>query len=395
LNIENELKLVGLTTDEYESFLEDCSDKVNGLIDDDWQDIIDKYHLPYNYRRVSESMSRSILGSSFVREYCREKYCNNADINMEALVNKEQDIYKAKRKLQDERTELNRLLREEARYEENLQLLETRIQDIGKERYPFLDDDGFVSKNNTIIVNLSDLHIGVLDVEDIKRRLSNYILEIGTIAVRHNSSRCIVNLLGDLISGNIHVSVQISNRENTVDQVILACELISDFIYELRQIFNLVEVYSVPGNHSRLEKNKDDSLLGEKLDNIIPWFISKIHSHDKGVYVGFEKMTDTYSSFIIDGKEYINVHGDFDGISESSVQKLCAYIGRFPYAIIMGHKHHIAMNEVSGIKVIQCGSLNGSCDEFCVKNRLTSDPSQTVLVCNQKGIEAIYPVVLG
>ena len=394
MNIENELKLVGLTTDEYENFLEDCSDKVNGLIDDDWQDIIDKYHLPYNYRRVSESMSRSILGSTFVREFYKEKYRNNADINIEALVNKEQDIYKAKRKLQDERNELNKLLRDEARYEENLRLLETRIQDIGKERYPFLDDDGFVLKNNTIIVNLSDLHIGVLDVEDIKRRLSNYIVEIGTIAVRHNSSKCIVNLLGDLISGSIHLSVQISNRENTVDQVMTACELISDFIYELRQIFTLVEVYSVPGNHSRLEKNKDDSLLGEKLDNIIPWFISKIYSHDKGVYVGFENMTDTYSSFIIEGKEYINVHGDYDGLTETSIQKLCAYIGRFPYAIIMGHKHHIAMNEVSGIKVIQCGSLNGSCDEFCIKNRLTSDPSQTVLVCNNKGIEAIYPIIL-
>ena len=402
MNIEDELKLVGLTPESYESFLQECSDKINGVSDVEWGEIIEKYNLPYDRRRLSESMGRNILGGNFVREYYKKQIINKAPNEaLKELLAKEQEIYKAKRKLQDERNELNKILRDEARYEENVRLLEEQIQKIGAERYNhFLHNCVKTDTENTCFISLSDLHIGLnyssitgeYNIDIAKKRLQQYLLEIKAIASRHSISKCVVGLLGDEISGNIHLTLQISNRENVVEQLKTACELISDFIYELRQIFGEVKVYSVPGNHSRLEKNKDDSLLGEKLDNIIPWFLKHIYSADANIFVEDLNVDDTYTNFEINGKNYVIVHGDVDGINDIAIQRLCSYLGFFPYAVIMGHKHHIAMNEVSGVKVIQSGSLCGSGDDYCIKNRLKGKASQTVLVCNNKGIEAIYPV---
>ena len=52
------------------------------------------------------------------------------------------------------------------------------------------------------------------------------------------------------------------------------------------------------------------------------------------------------------------------------------------------------MTEVSGVKVVQSGSLGGSGDEFTRQKRLTGEPSQTVLVVDDSGIKCCYPIVL-
>lgn len=402
MNVENELKIVGLTPEQYEEFLQDCADKINGVNDMDWSEIIEKYHLPYDRRRVSESMSRNILGGNFVREFYKNKVVGKtSDEVVKELIAKEQEIYKAKRKLQDQRTELNKLLRDEARHEENLRLFEERLEKIGKERYPFyLSPSSFNMGNkqtDTMIICLSDLHIGLETKEynsDIaKERLTNYFEEIRNIAQMHKANKCIVVGLGDLVSGSIHLTIQISNRENVVEQVMIACELIADFVYKLGEVFHKVEFYNVAGNHSRIEKNSEDALLGERLDNLIPWFLKHTlcHQSDK-FYIG-ENTHDTYAEFPVGNKNYVAVHGDYDGLNDSSIQKLCAYIGYFPYAVLMGHMHHPAMNEVSGIKVIQSGCLFDG-DIYTEQKRLKGLPSQTVMIADDEKIKAIYPIEL-
>lgn len=406
MNIENELRLIGFTPETYEQFLQDCSDKINGVSDVDWSEIIEKYDLPFDRRRISESMGRSILGGAFVREFYKNKILNCApEDTLKDLIAREQELYKAKVKLQDQRNELNRLLRDEARHEENMRLLEEQLMKIGKDRYVKLwrsHIDINPVQGSTCFVSLSDLHIGLTyssihgkyNSDIAKKRLYQYLDEIKIIAERHHLTKCVVGLLGDTINGNIHLSIQVSNRENVIEQLKMTCELVADFIAELRNIFSEIQVYSVPGNHSRITKNKDDSILGEELDNIVPWFLKHILSYDENIYVEQYNMDDTYTDFEIDGNRYVLIHGDYDGINDSSIQRLCGYLKYFPYAIITGHKHHSAMNEVNGIKVIQSGSLCGSGDEYTIKNRLSGSASQTVLICNKKGIEAIYPIKL-
>ena len=72
--------------------------------------------------------------------------------------------------------------------------------------------------------------------------------------------------------------------------------------------------------------------------------------------------------------------------------KLVLWAKTTPYCVLCGHRHFPAMTDVSGIKVVQSGSLGGSGDDYTRQKRLTGKPSQTVLVVNEKGIKAYYPI---
>lgn len=69
-------------------------------------------------------------------------------------------------------------------------------------------------------------------------------------------------------------------------------------------------------------------------------------------------------------------------------------LGFIPYAVLCGHRHYSAMSDFSGVKMIQSGSLVGSGDDYCIEKRLTGKASQTVCICNNKGIECYYPIEL-
>ena len=77
-NFEEELSKYGLTTESYEQCLEDISNKVLGKVDQDWSDIIDKYHLPMAKDTLRKASSQSIFGNVFVSEYFKDKSISNA-----------------------------------------------------------------------------------------------------------------------------------------------------------------------------------------------------------------------------------------------------------------------------------------------------------------------------
>mgnify|MGYP006386250989 CR=1 FL=1 len=66
-----------------------------------------------------------------------------------------------------------------------------------------------------------------------------------------------------MISNSIHKSIAITNRENVIEQVIEASEIVTSFLAELSKHFNNVTVASVVGNHSRIDK-KEDALKDEQ-----------------------------------------------------------------------------------------------------------------------------------
>jgi predicted phosphodiesterase len=132
-------------------------------------------------------------------------------------------------------------------------------------------------------------------------------------------------------------------------------------------------------------------LIGERLDNLIPWFLKQMLHNSHNITVE-DEFDDTFCTFFVRDKLYFGVHGDKDVISDLGVSKLVLWAGVKPDCIITGHKHHAAMSEVQGIKVIQSGSLGGSGDEYTREKRLKGKASQTVIVVNEKGIKAVYPL---
>ena len=71
-NFEEELKKYGLTQSTYEQVLQEISNKMSGISDMDWKEIVDKYDIKCHYDSVRKA-SQTIFGNYFVREYLKAK----------------------------------------------------------------------------------------------------------------------------------------------------------------------------------------------------------------------------------------------------------------------------------------------------------------------------------
>ena len=311
------------------------------------------------------------------------------------------EIRKEKQKLFDERVALNKLLRESARAEEDYAKLENLIKKNGMTTLP--DCNPYITHaDNDLIVILSDLHLGSTsdnffgkyNSDIAEERLIQYVKEIISIQSIHKSENAYVILCGDLISGNIHLTTQLENRENVIEQVQKCGELVSSFIHQLSRFFGTIYVNSVSGNHSRLAR-KDQTLRNERLDDLIPWYMRAKLSHISNIeFIDNENLDSTIAWFDIREKKYLAVHGDFDSYSESGVSKLVMMLGFKPEAVFYGHLHHCSYDEISGVKIIRSGCFSGTSDDFTISKRISGRPSQMVCVACDKGIKACYPIEL-
>jgi hypothetical protein len=310
------------------------------------------------------------------------------------------ELERAKIKFRDERNAWNKQNYIDARVEEKLDLLEKELLSQGKINFDIHESVDVVSDNDILII-LSDFHIGQCfrsmwgeyNSDIARNRLNQLLNEIIAIQKMHHSENCYVSLQGDMLSGNIHKTIQITNRENVIEQIKLASELISSFCYELSRIFKNVYMHSVVGNHSRIDR-KDDSLHDERLDDIISWGVELSLKHIDNFNVLKSNLDSGIAKIDIRDKVYIAVHGDFDRYTDAGVSNLCMHLGFIPYAITYGHLHTCAVEESNGVKMIRGGSLAGSGDDYTIEKRLSGKPSQMVCVCNNKGVSCYYPIEL-
>lgn len=391
---------LNLTEAQFEVCLKDLSDCKNGLSDLDWSDIKNKYSLPYHYDTLRKS-SQTVFGGADVAEYYKNKNFSTAnDEYVKELQDKKRELERTKIQFRDERNAWQKQNYLAARTDEKLNNLESVLQNNGRVNFEVHNNLNITSDNDLLIM-LADLHIGQCfssvfgeyNSDIAKLRLNQYLNEIIEIKHTHSAQNCYVSLQGDLISNSIHKSIAITNRENVIEQIKMASEMISSFCHELSKHFTNVFMQSCSGNHSRIDK-KNDALHDERLDDLISWSVEQSLKHIKNFHVQKRQLDIGITDFSIRGKTYINTHGDFDGMSKGEVSSLCMMLGFFPYAITMGHRHFPASSDINGIKIVQSGSISGSGDAYTIEKRLSGKPNQTVLVCTEKGIKAIYNVEL-
>lgn len=365
------------------------------------------------WQQVADILN-DLLGNDYGESTYRKKY--NAFMKMfnanqrifadsESQINeiKEQRraLEREKVKFRDERRAWQKQNYADARVEDKLDKLEEALTGISRVEFPEVKVERFDS-DNTILIMLQDLHLGAsfnsywghYNTEVARERLAVLLNEVVKIQKRHGSSDCVVALGGDIISGNIHRSIQVTNCENVIDQIKTAINYISSFCYELSQHFNSVRLVSVSGNHSRIDK-KEDALKDERLDDLISFGISLSLQNVSNFEVMSDLNLDTSIAIIpIRGNNYVLVHGDYDNFTKQGAQNLISMIRVIPEAILFGHMHTCAVDECNGVKLVRGGSLAGSGDDFTIEKRLSGKASQMVCICTNNGIEAYYPVCL-
>lgn len=366
-----------------------------------WSDVADILNdlLNVNYSESTYRKKYSAFQKMF--EANRARFADSK-AELSAIHEAERKLERERIRFRDERNAWQKQNYVAARAEDKLDKLEEMLSGIGRVIFPSILPKEFKSNNTTMLVMLEDLHIGATfdsywgtyDTDVAKDRMGILLERIKDIQKTHNCDECVVSIQGDLISGSIHKSIQVTNREDVIEQVKIASELISSFCYELTKIFNTVTAVSVTGNHSRIDK-KEDAMHSERLDDLVMWSVDLSLKHIINFRYASEYNIDTDIALIpIRGKYYVAVHGDYDSFAKQGVQNLVTMIHLFPYAVLFGHMHTCAIDECNGIKMIRGGSLCGSGDQFTIEKRLCGNASQMVCICDTEGVKAYYPVEL-
>jgi hypothetical protein len=382
--------------------------KDNGLIDLDWDELAE-----YINRECRDDESEYRSSSAYRKPYQQAKRYYESGVfskfNEDEYTNKlneqKRELEKAKVAYRDERNDWNRQNRIEARIEAKLDNLGETLKEIGRSKFEVDEHISVNCGDNSLIVMLSDLHtgqtfnslFGQYNTDILKDRMTQLLNKVISIGNRHNSVMVNVVLLGDQISGNIHNTIQVSNRENVIEQIKIASEVITWFCVELSKVFGYVHIYECAGNHSRLVSNKELAVHDERLDNLITWIIKQMTAHIDRIKVHDDEETridSGISMFELYGKDYVAVHGDYDVLNKTGVGNLSMMLGKIPYAIMNGHNHFPSNTDINGVKIIQGGSIAGSGDDYTIEKRLSGKPNQTVLVCDENGIDCIYNVEL-
>lgn len=374
---------------------------VDRTIDDDYEELSERLFGEGNCFNSSEVRKRMYGMKAIIEAIERDGESAIQDEDtLTALEAKRIELQKERQKFFDQRNAFNKVIRERSRQEE---LNEIIIEAVASGNLPRLDYKfgGVQTSDNDLLVSLNDIHYGAnvqnhwntYNSDICREMMCGYLDKIISIAETHGSENCIVWANGDEISGNIHQSIAVTNKENVIEQIKGVSELISEFIAELSKHFRTVTYVSVAGNHSRLNPNKDMSLPSERLDDLVEWYLSaRLQDFDNVVIGGGEKIDESMYMIDVRGNTYMGVHGDFDG-SAAKVQALQTMARKPLYAVLSGHLHHNKIDEVQGVKTIMAGSFLGM-DDYCVQKRIYGRPEQMVCVCDENGVRCSYGIPL-
>lgn len=374
--------------------------KDSGILDMSWDDIADVINkeignedMPFSssafrkpYQQAKRFYDAGVFGEMSDGEYLKE------------LKSQKQELEKQKVKVRDERNELKRVIREEARKESFKDQVLRSIAE--SDCHPLLYDemkkfDGVLKSDNDLIISMTDLHTGIeidnyfnkFNEDVLRERMNNYLDKIFEVQLRHGSENAHV-ILSELVSGIIHTELRIENNQNLIDQFLTAANYISQFLSELSYRFEEVNVYMCPGNHSRISPKKEDSLKGENIDHLaIPFLEAKLQNFEN-INFHNNNIEESIAMFSVRGNVVMASHGDKDSPG-NVVQKFTLMFGMKPALVYLGHRHTNAMTTVYDTKVIQSGCMSGL-DNYCMDKRLKNKPEQTISVVTENGLECLY-----
>lgn len=298
------------------------------------------------------------------------------------------EIYKEKVKLRDQRRELNKLHTKQARFENLVEVIKERLEEIGtlprEKYYKQLDKE----KGATLMV--SDLHYGIkvdnqfnyYDTEVAEDRLKQLTNKTIQYCKKHDISHLNIELLGDMVSGTIHTGVRVQQEEDIIQQIIDCAELLSNMVNDLAEHIENVTVYSVYGNHGRTEPNKHDAINRENYERLIYYFMK---NRVKGVRF-IDSQGEDFIKYYDFGKTFVISHGDKDK-QATSIETYSKMLGEQVGEVHLGHFHEF--KEIGN--VIVNGSIVGS-DDYCVSIRKHSKPCQVLKVYGED--ECTYKLIL-
>lgn len=261
------------------------------------------------------------------------------------------------------------------------------------------------SLGEALISHLSDWHLGAKVVDAKNNVIYNY--DIAKLRAELLCGRCIdlfqnhisrgteitqINLIitGDMVDGNLVYPGQAYRTEfSPPRQVILAANILRNYILSLMEFKLPIFIDAVPGNHGIPKVKEWDPTANWDLMlyMIIEDWIKQ--SKIKNVFLNY--VEGDYLITDIMGWKYLLRH---KGPSQSETSSGAAKTGGWQKihscdAMAYGHFHHAGLTEWNGVRLFMSPSLKGQ-DEFAESIAKGSSPAQCIWGVTQKHVKTFY-----
>ena len=361
----------------------------------EWQDVAD-----FRSEYVGDLEHRDTVrkGSKLLYEYIDAGWVNEPTENITSDSSELIAMRKERIKLSDARVDYNRLIRQEARKESYADMVKNIIcQNVEPINIPV----HYTLFNSTtdLLCHLTDIHTGIevhnwkndFDEDVLRHRIEKFTSDILDIRGQHNSENCYL-VIGEIISGLIHSNLRLQNNMDLMEQFKYVSELISAMLTRIANHFNHIYVYVTPGNHSRISPKKEESLDGENMDVLLPFYLKARLQNIENISICENAIEPEIAMFNIRGNNVFAAHGHKDNPS-SVVQNFTMLFGIKPDIVLLGHRHTNGLTTVYDTKVIESGCVSGT-DQFAMSIRKANRPEQTVSVIGEDGLICLYDIKL-
>jgi len=394
LNDKEFLKILdeyGLTPETYEQCLNLIIDKTNKNTDIDWTEIKDMYELPLHPDSLRKASSTPFGGAS-VYQYFKNKNISETsqpDEMLNQLTAKKLEIEKERYKLQTEKLENNKWIRENARDE----LIVEKIVDAVKSLKPLKIPEVLpvVHSPREYALLFGDQHYGaefeikglfgeILNAyspeifEDRMWDLFNQVVEIITV---NNISKLYVFDMGDFTDGILRVKQLMKLRYGVIQGTVKFADFLANWLNELTNYVN-VEFQMTFGNHSELR------MLGQPkgtfTDDNTGLFVREIIATRLSNNPNFKMVVNPTGLIFaqIRGLNVLGIHGEVKDL-ETAIKDFSATYKTQIDILIGGHSHFGGYKNVGiGRDIIRVPSLIGI-DDLSMDLRKSANSGATMI----------------
>ena len=387
---------------DFEFLLRVCMAKHNKEIDADWTEIVEAFNLGCHCDTLRKKFCGPFAVHHVVKYYEEKIYQllqDNKTAPEKELDNKIKQLQLEKQKVKDQRTELNRLMRTQARWEQLMEIIDEKVTSYEPVTL------NKISKNNKqnaeACLLLSDWHIGSsfdtyiekFNIDIAKESISRLKQCTIDYCLLHNVETLYIEILGDMVSGIIHIGNRLAQTENIVQQNIMASELLAELIYELSKVVPNIKLIYCVGNHGRVNADIKESISEENFEYFIKYYLeTKLKNLENIEWLENEINHEMCFYTLDNGKTIAALHGHREKRQsyKDAVKNLSDYSETYRVdEVHMGHFHnHQVINNV-----LINGSLMGS-DEYAQNFKYHAKPSQTLRVYDSNGNTITYEIIL-
>lgn len=366
----------------------------DGLIT--WKGLADEinrlFRIPNNEPVRTESAYRKGINSAIAYYNDVFSKMNGSDFSND-LDEKKRELEKERKKLQSEKIEYNRWLRENARDE----LIVDKIVDAIHELEPLEIPDTFVTSDNNKegVLAFGDLHYGVefeikglfgetinaYSPEIFEKRMWYLYNKVCEIVEKEQLCSIYIIDLADNIDGILRLTSQLMKlRYGVIESTVKVANFLAEWLNKLSNIVRIKFSLVLDGNHDQLRLcgAPKNAFKDESMSIIIKEIIRTRLENNPNVEILDNPTGHTFLQ-ICNYYNILAIHGEVRNLGKAIDDFGRSYGVPIDY-IIAGHKHHKETVEVGrDIEAISVGSVIGI-DSYGLSLNKTSNPSATFLV---------------